>query len=289
MADAQWDPIRGAEVFNAWRKSDLPREGMKGTDVLDGMLVGGLKGEWLAASAGVVPFVSLPGFGKGILSIGGALTNPVKAWPDPALESLYLWIQRSMAALHGSVELARRDVIKLPVGALPGSAEAFYHGGLSLMPGKFSGPSSSGTGASSSGSSVSSWSSGSSVNKGIVKGMHGIGQIETGVLILIGVLGVAATAAAAWYAVRTSEKQVEVNGQNSRTLVANATLADIASAQLAKTGKVDPDVLGAISGLGKPPASSNDWTWAYVLGGGLVGVAGSVAVSEGLKRRRARR
>lgn len=117
--------VRASDVYGAWgglgdstRSSNQP-VGMLGTDLVDGAALALLKSEWLAAAAGVVPFVPLPGGGMGVLTVGGALAQPQSAWPQPELVHLYLAGHRNAQALHASVHARRLNTPMLRVGNDP--------------------------------------------------------------------------------------------------------------------------------------------------------------------------
>jgi hypothetical protein len=255
--ETKWNVKRGADVWTRWGGPNLYAAGPLdtglvahyGSDLLDGGLVTGLKCEWMAATLGVVPFLDVPGVGKGILQIGGAVTASKLKWPTQyrALESLYFWGQRSLLSIHGSVLRARRGVIPIAIEAGSGAAE-------------FALPQSGVTQAGKTQSAA-------------------LGALPVVAWIVIGVASVASVIAGAWYASRTVEQAVEVRGESLRATHAVGALADIASSQLSATGKVSPELLAAIGQIGSPKERSGDYSWAWALGGGaVVGAAGGYAL-----------
>jgi len=238
MGETRWEVARGANIWSAW--AGLPesgRVGMSGSDVLDGALVSGFKAEWLAASAGVTPLLQVGG-AKVIPSIGHALVNPARPWPCEASRTIYLWNQRCISALHASVTARQRGTRILVPGT---GAPKFVSSGLKVQ------------------------------DAGIELGV--IPALPVAAWIVIGVLGVASTMAVAWYASRVTEKSIDVDNQAARATHAVGSLADLASAQLTATGKLDPSLVNAIANLGKSPASPRDDTWAWVAGAGVGGLA----------------
>lgn len=116
------DPVRGHEAFHAWGSlvDATGPVGMVGHDMLDAAAFSLLKAEFMAAQAGVVPFVPLPGGGQGVLTVGGAIGKPESAWPQAELRHLYMLNHRGMASIHASVEAKRPktpDLVIVPAAA----------------------------------------------------------------------------------------------------------------------------------------------------------------------------
>ena len=255
MTTTGWDVPRGASVFDGFGRSSGPRAlALNGCDVLDGMLTTGFKLEWMAALAGVVPLVTI-GQDQVLGTIGNAGVNPRAAWPQKALGALYMAGQRNSWALHGSVLRGRSGAVPIDLRRLgsrmlaPGVPAA----GLQLAPVSGISPS--------------------------------MGVLPVAAWVVIGVVSCFATAAAAWYAVRTHETEVQVDAERAKQNHVIGSLADIASAQLSTTGAVDPGLVQAIAGLGAAKTSPSDYTWAYVAAGGVVLLGAGAAGSYYLTRR----
>lgn len=126
------DPARSHAVFNEWGNLDKykradgkpsPVIGMVGHDLLDGAAYALLKAEFLAAQAGAVPWIPLPGGGQGVMTIGGALGQPINRWSQPELAHLYMLNHKSVAALHSNVRAARATTPLLDPATEPMPAE----------------------------------------------------------------------------------------------------------------------------------------------------------------------
>lgn len=244
------DPVRSAAVFNAWGK--VPKQttpiGMIGHDLVDGAAFSLLKAEFLAAQAGVVPFVPLPGGGKGVLTVGGALAEPDQKWPQEELRTLYMLNHKGIAAIHGSVNRRRIGVSMLEVGPVDPATiqdQAAYFAEV-------------GAGAAQMGVIPAAW-------------------------LVIAAVGILATVAASYYATRTKLEEIQVDAQLAKDQHAIGNLTDLAQQQLAATGKIDPNLIAAIRNTG----SSTSWgVWPYVIGGAGLVAAGGVGTWALMRRRR---
>lgn len=231
------DPLRAHAVYNAWGQihddaSARGPVGMVGSDLLDGASYALLKAEFLAAEAGVVPFVPLPGGGKGVMTVGGAISMPDNSWPQPELRTLYYLNHKATAAMHGSVIRKR---IKTPMLEVPGLTTSTSE--LEQLPQAF---------------------------------------------IIIAAVGILATIAGTYYATRTQLEEIQVDAQLAKDQHAIGSLTELAQLQLAATGKIDPDLIGAIRNTG----SQTSWGfWPYVIGGAGLVVAGGVGTYALMKRK----
>lgn len=243
------DPVRAHAVFEAW--GNAPAEGsvaMAGTDLLDGAAFSLLKAEFMAAQAGVVPFVPLPGGGKGVLTVGGALSQPSNKWPQPELETLYYLNHKGIASLHASVNRARPTTPKLVIPSLSPSTIA---------------------------DDAAFWNQ---VGAGAAK--LGIPQVAWLVIAAVGIL---ATVAATWYATRTKLEEIQVDAKLARDQRAIGSLTDLAQQQLANTGKIDPGLIAAIRNTG----TDTGWgMWPYLAIGTGAAIAAGTGVALAMRKRR---
>lgn len=248
------DPVRAHAVFEAWGGIAAPTAGasnniaMQGTDLLDGAAFSLLKAEFLAAQAGVVPFVPLPGGGQGVLTVGGALSQPSNKWPQPELETLYFLNHKGIASLHASVTRARPTTPRLTIPALsPGQVQ----------------------------DDAAFWAS------------VGHGAAKLGVLpvawLVVAAVGILATVAATWYATRTKLEEIQVDAKLARDQRAIGSLTDLAQQQLANTGKIDPGLIAAIRNTG----TDTGWgVWPYVAIGTGAALVGGTGVAMFMRKRR---
>jgi len=258
------DPVRAHAVFEAWGKlSDATvydpayvRRGgpvkMAGHDLLDGAGFSLLKAEFLAAQAGVVPFMTLPGGGKGVMTVGGALAARDDAWPQPELKTLYLLNHKGAAALHSSTNKARVGTPPLTIPATsPSQAQdmALFYDQVGA-------------------------------------GAANLGVVPPVAWLVVAAVGILATMAASYYATRTKLEEIQVDAALAKHQYAVGNLTDLAQQQLATTGKIDPALIGAIKNTG----SDSAWLlWPYIaIGAGalIAGGAGTWWVLRGRKRRR---
>lgn len=259
----QIDPVRSAEVYNSWRNAPPQkiidtkswdylqggdaykgRVGIAGTDLLDGAAHSLLKAEFLAAQAGVVPFVPLPGGGQGVLTVGGALSQPDHAWPDPLLRTLYLANHRGMSAIHAETSARRITTPELVVPELAPvdiQSVALEWGGV---------------------------------------GAHGatLGVIPAIAWVAIAAVGILATIAATYYATRTKETEIETESELLNNQFKMGKLTDLAIAQLQTKGHIQPDLIKAIAGIKGSTSNSYFWPGVALGVGGVVITATGVAV-----------
>jgi hypothetical protein len=231
-------PARGERVYRAW--GEVQRSGpigLRGTDLLDGGVVAALKSEWLAASAGVVPFLPLPGGGQGVLTIGGALRTPDSAWSDPVVRGLYRSAHQNLRRLHGQA-IKRR--IGTPRLVLPGAGQQ------ALSPQQRAALQSEEL------------------------------AVPPAVWVVVSVVGVLATVAGAWYAVRTKETEIQTEAELLQRQATIGRLSDLASAQLQSTGEIQPDLVEAIRATGAEDVGQEE-VWPWVMGGVGLAAAGGLA------------
>lgn len=246
------DPIRAHQVWNAWAALPDTRAPvkMKGTDVLDAAAYGLLKAEFLAAQAGVVPWVPLPGGGQGVLTVGGALGHPKSSWPQPELHTLYMASQRAYANVNARVMRARGGTPALqtqPVTPLEAQQIATHFNQV------------------------------------------GAGAAELGILpvawLVIAAVGILASIAVGWYAGRNRSEEIELEAKAARDAAAIGSLTDLAAKQLATTGKIDPNLIAAIKNTGGDK-SPQFWPYIAIGAGGVITIAAGTlaAVSYGKRR-----
>ncbi len=118
MADlqAQYDPILGAASLLTF--GQVPADGVAvlgGKNLREGLLASLWQAELLAAQAGVVPFIEIPGSGKGVAVLGAARAKLATA-PE-AVRVIYL-------ATHGAARQAQAPAQKSAPVALTQRADA---------------------------------------------------------------------------------------------------------------------------------------------------------------------
>jgi len=250
------DPVRAHAIYNAWGQihddaSAKGPVGMVGSDLLDGASFALLKAEFLAAEAGVVPFVPLPGGGKGVMTVGGAISMPDNKWPQPELRTLYYLNHKASAAMHGSLVKRR---IQTPMLNVPASSPSQFQDEAAFF---------------------------ESVGAGAAQ----MAALPAVAWLVISAVGILATMAASYYATRTKLEEIQVDAQLAKDQHAIGSLTELAQLQLAATGKIDPDLIGAIRNTG----SQTSWGfWPYVVGGTGLVLAGGVG-TYALMRRKGRR
>jgi hypothetical protein len=246
---AQTDPLQGALAYRAFDAA--PSSGkvkLEGDALADGALVALLKSEWLAANAGATPWVPLPGGGKGVLEIGGALAAKADAWP-PGARQLYLAQHRTWSAIHASVTKARSST---PLLTMP---EDILGQGT-----------------------ISNFASNQMTGQ-----MAGLGP-----LIVLGVVGIAAIISGAWYVTRTEQTMIETNADYLKHVAKLGQISDLASKQLAETGKIDPQLVAAGNeGTPDMPTGPNAALWLGIGAAAVVAVGGgAVYYTEVLRKKK---
>ena len=225
MGDYQTDPIQGAAAYAALKSLETSTGkapiGFLGSALADAAMIALGDAEFLAADAGVIPWIPMTGSDKGITIVGGASSVPPENWPE-GVRSIYIAQHRIWNAIHGGAQPLQKNTTILDV---PGIAPPQ------------------------------------------MKGPH--------VLILIGVLGIAAIIGGAYYATHTQEKWIEVQGENIRAMGKLTSIVDIARAELRTKGKVSKATLGALSNVGPPKASTLGA--AALVGMGAAGIVGVAA------------
>jgi len=246
MTWSAWDQLRHAETIR-----DSDPVSMSGRQLVDGAAYGLLKAEFMAAHAGVVPWVPLPGGGQGVLTVGAALDVPASQWPQPELAHLYMLNQRTYAAMHATCRRARPGDTPLPranVSPLDVQKTSTFFEAV-------------GSGAATMGLAPVAW-------------------------LIIAAVGILATIAAAYYATTTKLEQIAVDAKLARDAAAIGSLTDLASKQLAMTGKIDPSLVRAIGATGST-ISAPSWAYLAIGGGGALLLASGVWIA--LKLRKGRR
>jgi hypothetical protein len=243
------DPVRAHAIVQAWERlgtePGTPRVAFAGHDMLDGAAFCLLKAEFLAAQCGVVPFVPLPGGGQGVLTVGGALSQPDSKWPQPELRHLYMLNHKAAATTHASIRAARPGT---PILQVPLNAETPLDAQAALAP-----------------------------------------QLtQLGVLpaawVVVAAVGILATIAGSYYAVRTEEKRIETDANLAATQAKTAGLTGLAQQQLATQGKIDPKLIAAIKETGSA-TSWGVWPWvALGTGGVVIGATGAALLMRKSRR-----
>jgi len=244
MTSLKVDAVRASDVYAAWGniiEGNKQPVGLAGNDLVDGMALALLKSEWLAASAGVVPFGPLPGGGTGVMTIGGALAEPKNAWPSEEARHLYMLGHRTAASVHASVNALRVNTPMLPITSTVNAPQ---------------------------------WP------------VIDDGTEQTPLVwVVVAAVGILASMATAWYFTRTEETRIQADADKMKEQHAVGVLSDLASAQLQKTGKIDPNIIAAIRTT--PSSAFNAWPYVAVGGGAIV--VGSFATYKAMTWKKRRR
>ncbi len=257
-----YEPVRGAAVSAALMA--VPDQGgsvaMLGGQLREGALTTLLRAELMAAQAGIVPFFDLgPPLGKGVVSVGAARER----LSDSNLAALtglggaFLTNNPTAKNTDADERLARlRDVRTVYLAA----QGAVRRAGAFARPAKEETPRIAGHDLMG------------------IELEHRIESLGLGPIVVVAlvVMGVAAIAAGAWWAVKWKEKDVELEVEKARVLASTGTLSDLARTQIASGQPVDPQIIAALSDLGKREAKAS-WMPAAVLG-----AVGTVALGTGV-------
>jgi len=246
------DPLRASEVFHAWgNPQESSQIAMVGHDMLDGLAFGLLKAEFLAAQAGVVPFIPLPGGGSGVMTVGGAIGTPSSKWPQSGLRDLYILNHKCAASMHAGIRAARATTPELEV------SNPKYQTGMMQ----------------------------SSRNELFAAGPANMGILPAA-WIVVAAIGILATVAGAYYATRTTETKIQVEAKLASDQYKTGMLTDLAQQQLLTQGKIDPELVRAIRDAGSS-TSWNVWPWVAVGSGTAIAAAtGTYLVVQKNKGRR---
>lgn len=242
MKQVHLDPAQASAIYQAWQQLPKSQAGnlrVKGPALLDGTSLVLLKSEFLAAQAGVVPWVPLPGGGQGVLTVGAAHGQPESAWPSESLLHLYRLTSKAATALHASVQSARIGTPSLEPGTPPSTSDAQQEAAFWSHVGP------------------------TSVQMGLAPAAW----------VVIAAVGILATMAGSWYAARTKETEIEASARLQGDMARLGNLTDLAQAQLAATGKIDDGLVRAIGATGSDAPMS--MLPGIAIGAGLTCAAGA--------------
>lgn len=258
-----YGPVRGAAVTAALMA--LPDDAVGSVALLGGQLREGalttlLRAELLAAQAGIVPFVDLgPPLGKGVVTVGGAREklSDANLAGLTGLGGAFLTNNPTAKATDADERFARLKDVRTVYLAAHG---AVRRGGAFARPAADATPRIAGHDL---------------MGIELEQRIESLGIVPVVVVALV-VMGVAAIAATAWWAVKYKERDVELELDKARALASTGTLSDLARAQIASGQPVDPNIIAALTELGRREAKAN-WAPAVALG-----AAGAVALGTGV-------
>lgn len=221
----------------------------RGVDWGDALLMNMFAAEWLAAQAGVIPMVDLGAGDVGVLAIGAArklIKSPDKWDMKPGLFT---------ANASGTVGIHETDVA---------AVQRVYLGAY---------------GATRRAHALTYPLASSAAPQGLAPAAIQIGQAPA-VLLTIGVLGVAAVIAGAWYLASATENWIRVRNEEALAMAKTGAIASAARQQIA-AGQA-PSALDKLSEvhLTSEPGMSAGW---YVAGGLAILVVGAgvgIAVAD---------
>ncbi len=245
-----YEPVRGAAVSAALLAvpDDASSIALMGGQLSQGALTTLLRAELLAAQAGIVPFVDLgPPLGKAVITLGAARDR----MGDRDLASLaglggpFLTMNPTAKGTTADERFARLQDVRTVYLASQG---AVRRAGAFARPAKDATPRIVGHDL---------------MGFELEEHLASLGILPILVVAMV-VVGVAAIAATAWWAVKYKEADIELDAQKARAVAATASLADLARAQIAAGQPVDPAIVEALGGIGRGEKRAG---WApYVLG-----------------------
>ena len=262
----EYSPVRGQSALRAFRDlADLPggeAVAFQGLVFRDGLEAALINAELMAAEAGAVPLLELPDGQRGVLEVGRArrVIEDPREWsrkpqadPDD-VATVYLAVS---GAVRQASAFARgpskgTTVVRPPPIIPAGAPEAalFNPGDLGL---------------------------GSTGEPGMLLARDVELAAVAPLVIVLVVLGLAATVGTAWYA--TSTRNVETDADRAVNVAATSELAALAQQQIAQGKPVDPAIVEAMRDLGNREKQGSLWV---PIGAGLVGLGIGAAAVAGL-------
>jgi hypothetical protein len=129
------DPASAAVHWTAIGSPQPDLVSVAGHGILDVAALGLFKAERLAASAGAVPWIRLPGGGLGVIQIGRALSAPKSAWKEPTARNLYLANHKVWQSIHDAQRPAKASTPPIILTqASPGSIPSLFSDQIGAIP-----------------------------------------------------------------------------------------------------------------------------------------------------------